>query len=241
MCVGCTPLGLVGSLDREVLLVKLAADAASLAEVAAQLDRARSDDPNVRTACFTSDDAVADVIRLVKEQEAELLVVDEASAALLAGAPCDVALLAEPVPFEPGGPVLVPFGGGTEEWPALELAAWIARSHRLGLRLLGVEASGGRRDASRMLAAASLSLQRFAGIAAEPAVVLPGAAGVLAQKGAIVVASLPGSELDLTRRGLLENVDIPVLLVHGGLRPGGLAPERTLTRFSWSAARTDDQ
>ena len=29
---------------------------------------------------------------------------------------------------------------------------------------------------------------------------------------------------------------IPVLLVHGGLRPSGLAPERSLTRFSWTAA-----
>jgi hypothetical protein len=26
----------------------------------------------------------------------------------------------------------------------------------------------------------------------------------------------------------------PVLLVHGGLRPGGLAPPETRTRFSWS-------
>jgi hypothetical protein len=27
---------------------------------------------------------------------------------------------------------------------------------------------------------------------------------------------------------------VPVLLVRGGLRPGGLAPDHTLTRFSWS-------
>jgi len=95
------------------------------------------------------------------EQEAELLVVSQAPPALLAGARATSPLLAEPAPFEPRRPVLVPFGGGREEWPALELAAWLARVHGLPLRLLGTEATGGRRDASRMLAAASLSLQRF--------------------------------------------------------------------------------
>ena len=38
--------------------------------------------------------------------------VERAPPALLAGSPCDVALLTEARPFEPGGPVLVPFGGG---------------------------------------------------------------------------------------------------------------------------------
>jgi hypothetical protein len=52
----------------------------------------------------------------------------------------------------------------------------------------------------------------------------------------VLVASLPAGELDATRRALLERSRIPVLLVHGGLRPSGLAPDRTLTRFSWSAA-----
>jgi hypothetical protein len=132
--------------------------------------------------------------------------------------------------------VLVPFGGGREEWPALELAAWLARVHGLPLRLLGTEAAGGRRDASRMLAAASLSLQRFAGVATETAIVPPGPGGVFSQDGAVIVASLPAGGLDETRRRLLEQSPVPVLLVHGGLRPGGLAPDRTLTRFSWTAA-----
>jgi hypothetical protein len=33
---------------------------------------------------------------------------------------------------------------------------------------------------------------------------------------------------------------VRVLLVHGGLRPGALAPDRTLTRFSWTAAPESD-
>jgi DNA-binding SARP family transcriptional activator len=238
VCVGCAPLQLVSALDRELVLVELAPDSKSLPNASARLARFQQGEPDVRTVCFTSTDPVGDVIRLVKEQEAELVVVERAPPALLAGSPCDVAFLAEARPFEPRGPVLVPFGGGREEWPALELAAWIARAHGLSLRLLGVEAIGGRRDASRMLAAASLALQRFAGIATETAVVPGGADGVLAQQGALIVASLPSSGPDATRR-LLARARLPVLLVHGGLRPGGLAPDRTLTRFSWSIAPDD--
>jgi len=166
------------------------------------------------------------------------LIVDRVTPELLATAPCDVALLCEPSPFAPRGAVLVPFGGGREEWPALELAGWLARAHGLPLRVLGVVEGEGRRDASRTLAAASLALQRFAGVVAEPVVVEPGARGVLAVApgAAAIVASLPSTELDATRRELRERASMPVLLVHGGLRPGGLAPDRSLTRFTWSVA-----
>src|SRR5205085_2143824 len=43
-------------------------------------------------------------------------------------------------------------------------------------------------------------------------------------------------KLDGTRAELVARTTAPLLLVHGGLRPGGLAPEQTLTRFSWSLA-----
>ena len=92
----------------------------------------------------------------------------------------------------------------------------------------------GSRDASRILAAASLALQRFAGTAAEPVIVEPGAEAILAQPGSLLVASLPTPALDGTRRALVDRTTIPLLLVHAGLRPSGLAPDRTLTRFSWS-------
>jgi hypothetical protein len=85
-----------------------------------------------------------------------------------------------------------------------------------------------------MLAAASLALQRFAGTAAEPALVAPGADGILAERGAAIVAGLPRGPLDPTRRELVARTTVRLLLVHGSLRPGGLAPERTLTRVSWS-------
>src|SRR5207237_1035834 len=118
-------------------------------------------------------------------------IVGSLPAGLLAAAPCDVAFVPEQRAFEPRGPVLVPFGGGRDEWPALELGAWLARAHGLPLKLLGIEANGSRRDASRMLASASLALQRFTGSVAEPAIVAAGVEGVLAEHGAVIVASLP--------------------------------------------------
>jgi hypothetical protein len=78
-----------------------------------------------------------------------------------------------------------------------------------------------------------LALQRFTGTAAEPVLVPPGADGILRQEGSILVASL-GEELDSLRRELVDRTAIPLLFVKGGLRPGGLAPDHTLTRFSWS-------
>jgi len=226
------PLALAGD-ARELLLVDLAGDADDLPRRAAELERLRAGESRIRTACFTSTDPREDLARLAREQEAELLVVSGLVAP--PSAPCDVAVAPRPeLLFEPGAPVLVPFGGGREEWAALELGAWLARAHGLPLRLLGPEAGGGRRDASRTLAGASLALQRFAGTAAEPVLVAPGADGILAERGSAIVASLSPGELDRTRRELVRRTQVPLLLVAPGLRPGGLAPDRTLTRFSWS-------
>lgn len=232
VCVGVAPLALLAPLGREILLVDLASSASFLDGAADRLERLRAGYDDVRTAAFTTSDPVADALRLATEQEAELLLVTAAPAELLAAAPCDVAL-SNGVGVLAEGAVLVPFGGARDEWPALELGAWIARAHGVPLRLLGVEASHAHRDASRALAGASLALQRFAGIPAETALVPPGADGVLGEGGAAIVASLRPGELDATRRALLA-AGVPVLLVHGGLRPGGLAPDRTMTLFSWS-------
>jgi hypothetical protein len=85
-----------------------------------------------------------------------------------------------------------------------------------------------------MLAAASLALQRFGGIAPEPVLVAPGVDGILGEEGSAIVLSLPSGELEGTRGELVRRSRVPVLLVAAGLRPGGLAPDRTLTRFTWS-------
>jgi DNA-binding SARP family transcriptional activator len=234
---------------RELVLVELAAGAAELHEASARLEQLRVSllerEVEARTACFTSASAAEDLARLASEQAAELVVVAEplqpdALATLLEASACDVAVAPRPdLGFEGAGPVLVPFGGAHEEWAALELGAWISRAHGLPLRLLGSTAQGGHRDASRLLASASLALQRFAGTAAEPVLVAPGPDGILAEPGSLLVASLPSVALGRTRRILVERSEVPILLVHGGLRPGGLAPDRTLTRFSWSLADQD--
>jgi DNA-binding SARP family transcriptional activator len=216
---------------RELLLVELARDADDLERRVAGLATLRK--PGIRTAAFTSSEPLEDLPRLAREQEAELLLVPGLAAP--ASAPCDVALAPRPeLSFAPAAPVLVPFGGGREEWAALELGAWLARAHGLPLHLLGPEASATRRDASRTLAAASLALQRFAGTAAEPVLVPAGAAGILGREGSVVVAARPPGGLDRTRQELVRRTAIPLLLVVPGLRPGGLAPDRTLTRFTWS-------
>jgi DNA-binding SARP family transcriptional activator len=233
--------GLVAPLagdDRELVLVDLVADAAELRERAGALGRGGAEH-GARTASFVSESLGADLTRLAGEQDAELLLCGPLDPAnlerVLSGASCDVALAPRPeLGFEPSGPVLVPFGGDREEWAALELAAWIGRAHGLQLRLLGSEAREGRRDASRLLANASLALQRFAGTTAEPVLVTAGLDGILAEPGSLLVASLPAKGLDRTRTELAERTKVPLLLVRGGLRPSGLAPEQTLTRFSWS-------
>src|SRR5205085_10808839 len=148
----------LGSGGRELLLVELAGDAADLAERAAELESVRTAlverGVDARAACFTSSDPETDLVRLAAEQEAELLVV---SSPLEGEAPCDVAVAPRAdLPFRPEAAVLVPFAGDKEEWAALELGAWLARAHGLPLRLLGAEARDGRRDASGMLASASL-------------------------------------------------------------------------------------
>jgi DNA-binding SARP family transcriptional activator len=215
---------------RELVLVAVAADASELAARTAELEQI---DAGARRASFTSGSPGGDLVRLAEEQGAELLLTGPLES--FPPTSCDHAIAPRPeVEFRPDAPVLVPFGGAREEWAALELGAWLARAHGLGLRVLGSEAREGRRDASRMLASASLALQRFAETTAEPVLVPPGPDGILAQRGSVIVASLPAAKLDATRRALVERSDAPVLLVRAGLRPGGLAPERTLTRFSWS-------
>jgi len=226
---------------RELILVELAADAHGLSARTARLEEARNSlGGRVRTACFTSAAPAEDLRRLAAEQGAELVVVAasfELSALdeLAAAGAYDVALAARPdLAFAAGAPVLVPFGGGREEWAAIELGAWLARAHGVPLRLLGVSREDGRRDASRTLASASLALQRFTDTTAEPVLVAPGPEGILAEHGAAIVASLPPGDLDPTRRALADRTRVPLLLVRAGLRPGGLAPAHTLTRFSWS-------
>ncbi len=210
-----------------------------------------------RAAAFTSSAPGEDLVRLAGEQDVDLVLLDcDPDDDVLAGdlgvvlaeMPCDIGLLAGgQVAPDPAAehPVLVPFGGAEHDWSAVEVAAWIAGSTGAPLRLVGTEGDlrSKKRDASRLLASASLLVQRAVGVATEPLLVAPGATGVVeaaAGAGLIVVGLSERwrhEGIGETRAEIARDARPPLLLVRRGLRPGGLAPRENLTRFTWSLAR----
>lgn len=211
-----------------------------------------------RAVTFTSVEPGADLVQLASEQDVDLVLAetpasllddglpDDQLRVLLAHAPCDVALLV-PRDEVAEGAVLVPFGGAENDWAAVELAAWLAGAGGLPLRLLGTDADRreGRRDASRLLSHASLAIQRALGVTAEPILVEPGEAGILAaaaDAGLLVIGLSDRwhrEGLGPGRIRLAREATPATLLVRRGLRPGGLAPRASLTRFTWSVAAAD--
>ncbi len=202
-----------------------------------------------RAAVFTSAAPGRDLIRLGVEQDVDLLLVDgdpallddPVVAALLAGAPSDVAVLIGAEPRD--GPVLVPFVGVEHDWAAVELGAWLAGALGQPLLLAGPRDGTAGRDASRILASASLAVQHSLGIAAEPRLLEPGAEALVAaaREAAVVAVGLTdrwrSDGLGEARGALASQTVTPVVLVRRGLRPGGLAPREHLTRFTWSLVR----
>jgi hypothetical protein len=202
-----------------------------------------------RTAAFTSVTPGHDVARLAAEQDVELLVVDAPDGlledarllALLDHAPCDVAILVGARLLRPGS-VLVPFSGSEHDWAAVELGAWLARGDGRLLQLAGASTGSEGRDASRLLANASLAVQRGLGVAAEPVIVEPSppALVAVARTAGVVVVGLPdrwrAAGLGRTRTALAVEPDLATVLVRRGLRPGGLSPRYDSTRFTWTIA-----
>jgi DNA-binding SARP family transcriptional activator len=202
-----------------------------------------------RVAAFSSPTPGRDIARLATQERVDLLVVDAGPAPLdgdaavvLEHAPCDVALIIGAGGAPRPGAVLVPFGAAWHDWAALELGAWFARASGRSLRLIGA-ASDGRdngRDASRLLADASLIVQRTAGIVAEPVLVDPGHRGLAAAASDVGLLVVGLSDrwrqegLGGVRSRLVEAPPAPTVLVRRGPRPGGLAPPETATRFGWS-------
>jgi hypothetical protein len=137
------------------------------------------------------------------------------------------------------GPVLVPFVGAEHDWSAIELGAWLAGALDVPLRLAGPRDSSGGGDASRLLANASLAVQATLGIATVPLLLEPTPAALQTAAGdaAAVVVGLSDrwrtEGLGGTREAL-TNSKAPIVLVRRGLRPGGLAPSVSLTRFTWT-------
>jgi DNA-binding SARP family transcriptional activator len=235
------------------LIVAVVVAAGEVGAVTAALaergDELRAGGLAVRTAAFSSPTPGDDVVRLTSQQNVDLLLIGAGRSTLdgevgvvLEHAPCDVALLVQAGGSLRDGPVVVPFGAAQHDWAALELGTWVARATSAPLRLIGA-ASDDRadgRDASRLLADASLIVQRRAGIVAEPLLATPGRKGIvaLAEGAGLLVVGLSDrwrqEGLGRARTQLAEAPPAPTVLVRRGLRPGGLAPDDTRTRFTWS-------
>jgi DNA-binding SARP family transcriptional activator len=210
---------------------------------------------SARVAAFTSAAVGDDIVRLASEQAVDLVLLgrqpeqlgdgelDSELEIVLADAPCDVAICR--LGDRTGGSsdvVLVPFGGSAHDWAALELGAWIASARGGRLRLLGVmgDPATGKRDASRLLAAASLTVQQLVGVPSEPALLAAGGDGLLhaASQAGLLVVGVPDDwrerGLGDVRAELARAARSRTLFVRRGIRPGGLAPRDSHTRFTWS-------
>ena len=234
------------------LIVASVVAASGLGEATAALAACRqellADGLMARVAAFSSPTPGRDIARLATQERVGLVVLEAGAAplegeaaAVLEQAPCDVALVVGGGAPGPGA-VLVPFGAAWHDWAALELGAWFARALGRPLKLIGAasdERENGR-DASRLLADASLIVQRTAGIVAEPMLAEPGHRVLVegARDAGLLVVGLSDrwrhEGLGRVRSRLVEAPPAPTVLVRRGPRPGGLAPPETLTRFGWS-------
>jgi DNA-binding SARP family transcriptional activator len=237
---------------RSIVLVRAVSDRDALPPTSsllhAQREALQARGISARAAAFTSSAPGRDLVRVAREQDVDLILLDAPVLFLddplvrdvLISAPCDVALLVGAPAAPARSFVVVPFGGGEHDWAAVELAAWFAAAEQRTIRLVGSSGGPGEGDASRQLASASLAIQVAFGVAAEPLIVPPGSAGLLSATvgAALVVTGL--SErwervgLGAVRLALAREAPAPTLLVRRGLRPGGLAPRTSLTRFTWS-------
>jgi hypothetical protein len=208
----------------------------------------------VRIAAYTTPAPGEDAIQLATEQDVDLVLVDTPGllehgipdpnlGAILRNVPSDVGVLVSHGRHRQGsGPVVVPFGGAEHDWSAIEIAAWVARACETRLQLVGTAADRrrGQRDASRLLAKASLIVQAVVGIVCEPILAPGGPEGVLeaASDASLLVIGLSSrweaEGLGTARLEVARAASVPILVVRRGLRPSGLAPQKSMTRFTWT-------
>jgi DNA-binding SARP family transcriptional activator len=229
-------------------------DESELAAAAAAANRLRRNlSVPARAAVFTTSNRPPDLVHLATSYDVALVLLDAPAGfaeerlpdelvAILSGSPADVAMLAgAELQLNSANEVFVPFGGSEHDWAALELAAWMGAAAAVTIRLVGTRAqpNSRRRDASRLLADASLAIQRLVDVDTEPLLTEPtedALADAVAGAAAVVAGISPRWRrhgIGASRRALV-NTGAPVLLVHHGPRPGGLAPRQSSTRFTWS-------
>lgn len=249
--LGAVAQPLAGS--RELILARLTGDEDELASAAASANaHCRRFSHDARTAVFTSSDWVGDAARLADAYEVQLVLVDPAEridgehlpdelAALLDRSAADVGIVTGAPRVS--GEIFVPFGGGEHDWAALELATWLAAAAGTELVLVGTGADrhSGRRDASRLLAHAALAAQRLGGVSTRPLLAPPSPDGLrnaVESASAVIIGlaeSWRSTGIGDARRALV-GAGAPLVIIHRGPRPGGLAPKENRTRFSWTLA-----
>jgi len=237
--------------SRELILARLTAEEDELASAAASAKaHCRRFSDGARTAVFTSSDWVDDATRLADSYAAQLVLVDAAEridgehlpdelAALLDRSAADIGIVVGAPRVS--GEIFIPFGGGEHDWAALELATWLAAAAGTELVLVGTgsDRQSGRRDASRLLAHAALAAQRLAGVSTRPLLAPPSADGLCnaVEPAVAVIIGLTenwrSTGIGDARRALVA-AGAPLVIVHRGPRPGGLAPNESRTRFSWT-------
>jgi DNA-binding SARP family transcriptional activator len=205
---------------------------------------------DVKVAALLSSRPARDISKLAFHQDADLILLDGSEPLLQGGygmsdeltwsVPAAVALLVGAERGPRPGPIVVPFGGGHNDWAALELAASLAAARNAAITVAG-SAIGDQGDASRLVAVAGLVIQRQTGIMPRPVLVEPGAEGILSiAKGAgMLVLGLSrrfrSEGLGALRDTLARQAESPVVFVQAGPRQAELAAERPITHLGWSA------
>lgn len=240
--------------SRELILARLVAEERQLEAAAEELNAWRASlGVETRTAALTSSDPAEDAVRLATTYDVELVLVDAPPDVDAAALPADIAKLLDRTPADVGllagssleltdGAIFVPFAGGEHDWPALEVGAWIACATGASLRLVGAKADPAheRRDASRLLADASLAVQRVVRVDAAPVLIEPQDEALVAAVASAALVVIGVSHrwrregIGRARSALVRAGIPPVLLVRGGPHPGGLSPRESRTRFTWS-------
>ena len=247
-------------MTREVIVARLLSDAGELASETSTLNERRASiSVPSRVAAFTSRDAIRDLCHLATAHDVELVLMDappgidasvlpDGLTAILERSPADVALVARATADLASG------AGGLRSVRRRRARLGCARAGGMArsaaerrLTLVGTQEDlrRTRRDASRLLADASLAVQRVVGIETTPLLADATNEALVAsvEAASVVIAGLSPrwrrEGIGATRCALVRSARPPVVLVHRGPRPGGLAPEETRTRFSWSIEARD--
>jgi DNA-binding SARP family transcriptional activator len=241
---------------RELILIRLAADENELRSASATVSALReSPGVPVRTAAFTTVEPARETIRLASTYDIDLVLVEAPATTADMALPSDLAVILERSPADvaalsgqavDGSGIYVPFGGGEHDWAALELGAWFASATAAPLRLLGTRTGGPtrKRDASRLLAHAALAVQKVVGVNVEPILADQTETALIdaVEPARLVVLGISPrwrhEGIGAVRHALVRHARPPVLVVHRGPRPSGLAPHDSRTRFSWEIRST---